>query len=126
VEQLLSSLDNERATAALYLALSYLDSREIVAVPAGLLSSLAVSQKIAGASERKILHGLVDKFLIGGRPFSWWFSSSHLFKNLTTPRPFFLKILSLPWNIAFPHGYSDVFRIRRHSRRRKRRFHGGV
>jgi len=107
-ERLLASLDNELATAALYMLLSYLCQQQHISVPDYVLAALQQRQRIVGATERRILLSMVDRHLVGGRRFEW-FNSWHLWQNLLEPGSHSAKLLKLPWRIAFPPAYAHRF-----------------
>ena len=58
-------LDNELAAASLYVMLSYLSQRRVCHTP--IISNLRASQRLVGAVELPIVHGMLDHYLIGGR-----------------------------------------------------------
>lgn len=107
-DRLLALLDNELATAALDVLLSYLCRQQLVAVPDHVLVALRQRQKIVGATERGILLAMVDRHLVGGQRFGW-FNSWHLWRNLLESGPHSVKLLKLPWRIAFPPTYAHRF-----------------
>jgi hypothetical protein len=107
-DRLLARLDNELATAALVVLLSYLCRHQLVAVPDYVLAALRQRQRIVGVTERGILLAMVDRHLVGGQRFGW-FNSWHLWRNLLEPGPHAVKLLKLPWRIAFPPTYPHRF-----------------
>ena len=82
---LFSWLDNDMATASLYLMLAYLCKHGLAQSPHPVLSRLASRQNIVGGLEEKIIHGMVDRYLLGGRPFTRLFHSSRIWATLLTP-----------------------------------------
>ena len=102
--RLVSSLGDDQATASLYVLLAFLAGHALIDVPAGVLKQLATHQSLIGPTERRTLGFLLDRYLLGGRPFTL-FHSWHAWLNLLEPGPRFAKVLMLPWRIAFPPSY---------------------
>jgi hypothetical protein len=101
-------LDNELAIASLYVVLSYIARRRLHEIPPGVLSRLLCGQKIVGAIELRVIHAILDRYLIGGKAFTRLFQSWHVLHNLLAPGSSSTKLLLLPWNIVFPSLNSDV------------------
>ena len=64
---MLGWLDNEMAAASLHLMLSYLCRRGLSSCP--VLTRLRSSQRLVGSLELRVMHAMLDHYLIGGR--SW-------------------------------------------------------
>jgi hypothetical protein len=107
-DKLLASLDNEVATAALYILLSHLSRQHHISLPDGILAALGQRQHIVGTPELGLLLAVVDRYLVAGQRFGW-FNSWHLWRNLLEPGPHSVKLLKLPWRIAFPPTYAHRF-----------------
>ena len=69
--KLLAWLDNELATAALYITLGYVASRSLGEVPPSVVPQLARRQRLVDRLQLTIIHAVFDRYLIGGR--SWNF-----------------------------------------------------
>jgi hypothetical protein len=121
---LLRLLDNERAAASLYLVLSYLCRRDLAGLSPELLTGIETRQESLGSGELWTIHALVDRYLVGGRPFFTLFSSDHIWRLMMEPSPYLVKLFSLPWYIVFPPGPADRFTVRRQMYRIARRFRG--
>ena len=104
---LLERLDNETAIASLYLLMTYISRCELFHVHPDVLARLASAQRIIGPWELKIIHGMFDRHLIGGKPFTRLFQSWHIIHDLMMPGSHTAKVLSLPWRIVFPPRYSN-------------------
>jgi hypothetical protein len=113
---LFSWLDNDMATASLYLMLAYLSRRNVVVVPDEVLGHLAASQNLLATAELRLMHAMVDRYLLGGRPFRV-FNSWHIWGNLLAPGSPSAKLLKLPWNILFPPSYPHRYSLRRQLQR---------
>ena len=105
----LERLDNESAILSLYILLTYLSRRDLFHVYPDVLARLASAQRIIGPMELKIIHGMFDNNLIGGKPFTKLFQSWHVLHNLLVPGSHTAKLLALPWRIVFPPRYADRY-----------------
>lgn len=125
-DRLLESIhDSELAAASLYLMLTYLSRRGLVACPASLLSAISSRQRIVGMWELGLIDFLLDAYLVGGRPFGRfsgdWTARTAL--NTALQRGSHLgKLFALPWNIAFPPSVASRFSVGFHARRIARIF----
>jgi Uncharacterised nucleotidyltransferase len=111
-ERLLSCLDNEMAIASLYLMLAYLCKHGLAQAAHPVLPRLASRQNVVGGLEEKMIHAMVDHYLLGGRPFTRLFHSSRIWATLLTSASRTTKLLSLPWNIFFPPSSPDRYSLR--------------
>ena len=112
--------DNELAATSLYIMLAYLSRRGLAACPSPVLSRIASRQGIIGAWERKIIELLLDTYLIGGRPYSRFFSdwTAVVVLNTLLARGSRLrKLFALPWNIVFPPFLPNRYSVGFHARR---------
>ena len=122
-EGLIESLDNEIATASLYLLLAqvrhYGFDQELDAV----LPRLAARQGLVGDAELRILNFLLENFLVGGKKFMGSFGRRHpmiestVMDTLLARGSFAGKVLSLPWNVVFPPSVPERYRVRYHTAR---------
>ena len=62
--------ENEMAIASLYVTLSYLSRCGLNSCAHSIASRLASSQDIVGALQLRIIHAMLDHYLIGGRPWN--------------------------------------------------------
>jgi hypothetical protein len=79
------------------------------------LSRLASGQDLVGPWELGIIHSLLANYLIGGRPFTRWFSDWHatiVLNTMLAPGSHAGKLLSLPWNLVFPPPIADRYSMR--------------
>jgi hypothetical protein len=112
-DSLLSWLDNDMAIASLYLMLVYLSRKGLDQSAAPILSHLARSQHVVGTLERRIILDMVDHYLVGGRPFTRFFTAWHatiMLATLLGPARA-TKLLSLPWNLVFPPNVPDRYSV---------------
>jgi Uncharacterised nucleotidyltransferase len=121
---LLGWMDNELASASLYLMLSYLSQRGLYQPAPDLLSRLESRQDLVRGVERAIIHTLVHRHLVSGRPFTRLFRVEHVWETLLAPGPHLWKLPLLPWNIVFPPAAPDRYRLRYHVGRIARRWRG--
>jgi hypothetical protein len=108
-------LDNETAIASLYVMLVYLSRCGLHQFAPSILSRLASSQDLVGAAELRVIHALLDHYLIGGKPSTRWFSDWHATITLNTmlaPGSHAAKLLALPWNVVFPPPIPDRYSMR--------------
>ena len=122
-DRLVSSLDNELATASTYVLIAYLSRMKHPGVPRSIACDLRNRQNLIGDPELAVLLALIEKFLVAGRPYSY-FHSWHIWQNLFKPGVHMRKVLMLPWRIAFPPTYPDRFNARVQARRAKRWIQG--
>jgi hypothetical protein len=105
---LIESLDNEIATASLYLLLVQLRKYGFDEGLAAVVPRLAARQRIVGDSELRILNFLLETFLVDGKKFMGSFGRRHpmiesvVMDTLLARGAFAGKVLSLPWNVVFP------------------------
>ncbi|MCS6926622.1 MAG: nucleotidyltransferase family protein, partial [Candidatus Binatia bacterium] len=66
-ERILDWIRGSPAAAHLYLLLSYLDLHHLTDVGPAILSALSTSQPSLGPLNRKILHTVIDRYLVNGR-----------------------------------------------------------
>jgi Uncharacterised nucleotidyltransferase len=124
----LGSLDNEMALASLYVLLSYLSRHALHHPPSHVMRHLAGHQRIVAKPELAVIHAILDRYLVGGRPFTRLFSDWHatiVMNALLRPGRHVAKLASLPWALMFPpgteHRYSISYQGERIARLFKRR-----
>jgi hypothetical protein len=69
--KLLALTGNDVPTAALHVLASYLDCRSFIQLPSTVHAALAVRQKLVGAGQLRVIHAVLDRHLIGGRPWRY-------------------------------------------------------
>ena len=114
-DQLLSWLDNPMAVASLYVMLSYLSRNNLCRVAPPILSRLASSQDVIGPLALRIIHSMLDEYLLGGRPYSRFIRDWHVSIALSTllaPGSSGRKLASVPWNILFPPSVTERYSVR--------------
>ncbi len=70
---LLGWVDNVMAIASLYVMLAYLSRHGFEPCSASVLSRLASGQDIVGPLQLRVIHAMLDHYLIGGRPWNYVF-----------------------------------------------------
>jgi hypothetical protein len=115
-DQLAVGFHDDQPTACMYLLLACLARHELVQLPRGLLSTLAARQTLIGPAELRLINSLVDRYLLDGRPMRL-FQSWHVWLNLLEPGPRFIKVLRLPWRVAFPPTCPHRFNVGTQARR---------
>jgi hypothetical protein len=114
-DELLSWLDNPMAVASLHVMLSYLSRHGLCQVEPSILSRLASSQEVIGPSVLRIIHSMLDTYLLGGRPFSRFIREWHasiVLSTLLAPGSSSRKLASVPWNILFPPSVAARYSVR--------------
>ena len=114
-DELLGWLDNPMAVASLYVMLSYLSRNNLCRVAPPILSRLASSQEVIGRLVLRIIHSMLDKYLLGGRPFSRFIRDWHVsivLSALLAPGSSGAKLASVPWHIAFPPSIAERYSVR--------------
>jgi hypothetical protein len=113
---LLTSLDNEVATASLLVLLDYLQRHRLAELPDGIISALLDRQRLMTTAECRLLGSLIHRYLVGGQRFKA-FNSCHVWLNSLAPGPSIFKLLRLPWRIAFPPSYRGRLDARAQAKR---------
>jgi hypothetical protein len=63
----------------------------------------------------RIIHRILDKHLLGGRPFSRFIREWHvsiMLSTLLAPGSSGVKLASVPWNILFPPSIAERYSVR--------------
>jgi Uncharacterised nucleotidyltransferase len=119
-DELLGWLDNPMAIGSLYVMLSYLCRNSLYQVHPPILTWLASSQDVIGPSVLRVLHSILDKYLVGGRPFSRLVRDWHVsivLSTLLAPGLSGRKLASVPWNVLFPPSVAERYSVRFQIRR---------
>jgi hypothetical protein len=111
-DRLLGWTDNESALASLYLLVTYLSRHALWVPDSELLSRLGASQRIIGSLELRIVHAMLDRYLLLGKPFTRAFHSARVWETLFGPGRGPTKLVRLPWGILFPSTSPDRFTLR--------------
>lgn len=114
-DDLLGWLDNPMASASLYLMLSFLSRHGLCQVDPSILSRLASSQSALGPFALRVLHRVLERYLIGGKPFSRFIRHWHvsiLLSTLLAPGSSGRKLAAVPWNILFPPSITERYSVR--------------
>lgn len=104
-ENLLAWIERSPTAASLYLLLSYLDSRGLLALPEGILRRLGASQRVFGWYTLAAVHRIVDRYLLEGAGFNILFSRRTLriaWDTLTLPLPASSRVLLMPIQLCMP------------------------
>jgi hypothetical protein len=126
-DELIGWLDNPMVAASLYLMLSYLSRNRLYQVDSPILSRLASSQNVIGPSALWFLHGMLDRYLVGGSPLSRFPSEwqvAIVLSTLLAPGSSGKKLASVPWNILFPPSIAERYSARYQLRRIGRALRG--
>ena len=113
-------LDSDKSSIALHQMLIFLSRRG--AFPAGspFLAWLGARQRTVGAFESKIIQGILDTYLMAGRPFPRYVGAWHasaVFNALLAPGVPAVKLARIPWNVLFPPAFTGRYDLRWQSRR---------
>jgi len=114
-DRLLAGLDNPLAAASLHMLLSYLQRHGFYRVDAPIHARLTSPRSLADHLALEAVHGLLDRYLICGKPFLRLFSAWHasiVLATLLAPGPSTHKLAALPWNIVFPPGVAERYSAR--------------
>jgi hypothetical protein len=113
-DKLMAMLDNEMAAASLCVMLSYLERHRLLGAQPSVLARLLGAQRLVQPVELALLHRMLDLHLLSAKPAFRLFQTWHVVANLITPGPPLWKVLRLPWNIAFPPGMAERYRLAYH------------
>lgn len=104
--------DNPLAVASLHLLLHYLVEQGCARLPESVLPALLAGQRLITPVERALLERAIDRHLVAGRP-ERLYQTWHLWDNLMKPGHWSVKLLELPWKIAFPPSRPGRYRAGR-------------
>jgi hypothetical protein len=113
-DELLGWIDNRMAAASLYVMLSYLSRLSLCRIEPRIISRLAARQDVIGPLVLRIIHGMLDRYLLGGRPFSRVIRDWHVSIALSTllaPGSSGKKLASVPWNVLFPPSITERYSV---------------
>jgi hypothetical protein len=105
-------VDNEAAMASTYLLAAYLARHGLNVAPEPILSRLRSAQRTFRAWDLRLVHALIDRYVLEGRIFPPLFHSSRLVHPLLTPRAALTKLLLVLWNVAFPASAHGRYTLR--------------
>jgi len=104
-EQIVDWLHSSVASTYLYLMLTYLVKYQLIAIAPEILHRLFLSQRSFGKMNLKIMHVLIDHYLVDGRGFGQVLSLRNLdilWKTLLFSGPPFRNLMLVPWTILLP------------------------
>lgn len=111
---------NETAARHVFVALNYLHRRELIEPPAEVWRGLARGRASIGAGGVRILHRIIDEFMVRGalhRGFDSEALVNMRWETLLGEGPAWRKRLQLPWRTLFPPAPAGRYSPRRHLRR---------
>jgi len=127
-DRVLAELENnELAAVSLLIMLACLSGHGLAPCASPQLPRIASRQRIIGAWERKIIERLLNTHLIGGRPFTRFFTkwTALIVLNTLLARSSRLrKLFALPWNIVFPPSLPNRYTVSFHAGRISRFLRG--
>jgi len=102
-DDVLASLDRSPATAGhLYAALTYLEARGLAAAPAAPLEGLRRRQRAFGRTSLRLVHAMIDRFMVAGAPQGRLLSLDRArvaWRTLLLPDPPLRNLARLPWSL---------------------------
>jgi hypothetical protein len=104
-ERLLAGVDRSATAVSLYLLLSYLDSRRLIALPREILHRLSVAQRVFGGWTLAAAHRIIDRYLLDGTRYGVFLSRRTLqvtWDTLALPMPAACKVLLMPVQLCMP------------------------
>lgn len=117
---LLSSLELSTTAGHVYVILSYLVRHRVVTLPLDTLSRLYKAQKNINSVSLFMLHSIVHKYLLNGRPtgrFITPFNAKIIWETLLSPKDANQNLVLVFWNLIFPPGEKNRYSISRLLRR---------
>jgi len=99
-EQILDWLHGSAAALPLYLLLTYLQRFHLIDVDPEALRELSLRQRSLGNLSLTVLHALIDRYLVDGRPLGPILSLRNLpilWNTLLLPGPPWRNLLLIPW-----------------------------
>jgi hypothetical protein len=114
---MLGILENDDAIAALYIMLTYLRHLGLYRTEEPIVSTLFSRQRKIGAIDLRLIHGILDRHLVGGAPFPRWFSSWQaliVLKTLFGNDRSATKLGKVLWNMLFPPSLPDRYHLKFH------------
>ena len=104
-DQILDWLHGSVAPTHLYLMFTYLDQYQLIDISPDILHRLFLRQRAFGNMNLKIVHTLIDRYLVDGRAFVQVLSLRNLdilWKVLLLPGPPLRNLIVAPWIILLP------------------------
>ncbi len=104
-DHIIGWLDNSLACRYLYLMLTWLDRYNLIDIDREVLKKLCSVQKTLGKPSLKIMHKMIDDYVVGGNDFGRILTSDNLtivWKTLLSTHSPQRNLALLPWNILFP------------------------
>jgi hypothetical protein len=101
-ERIIDWLDGSVAASYLYLLLSYLERHRLVAIAPEILRELFSRQRSFGRMNLKILHVLIDRYVVDGRSLGPLVSARNfaiLWRTLLSPGPPSRNVVRTLWNL---------------------------
>jgi hypothetical protein len=101
-EKILEWLHGSVATAPLYLLLTYLQRHRLIDVAPEILAELSHRQQPLGPPTLAILHALIDRYVVDGRPHGPILNKRHLsilWNTLLLPGSPWRNMLRVPWQL---------------------------
>jgi hypothetical protein len=102
-EQILDWLHGSAAALPLYLLLTYLQRFHLIDVDPEVLRELSLRQRSLGNLSLTVLHALIDRYLVDGRPLGPILSLRNLpilWNTLLLPGPPWRNLLLIPWYLV--------------------------
>lgn len=90
------------AATSLYLLLSYLSRHRLVDIDPQILRALRARQRSFGGVNLRMLHAVIDRYVVSGRPFGHLMSARNfdiVWRNLSSPRRPSHNLLQLLWDL---------------------------
>lgn len=109
--------NNTASASYLYLLLSYLNKNNLIDVPDHYLKSLKLKNTNMAYINRSILFSIINRFLLDERHNRRFINNnvlSIIWETLLHPSSSTSNIIKLPYNIMFPPGSSDRYKLRFH------------
>lgn len=95
-------LPNSVAVVHLCLLLTYLHTYRLINIAPEILHTLLVQQHAFGTANLKLMHTLIDRYIVDGKPFGYVRSLRHLdivWQTCLLPGPPWQNLLRVPWNL---------------------------
>jgi len=113
--QIFSWLNDDSLRLFLYTELSYLKRNNILTVQVEFYNQLEIEFSAAANINIKILHSIIDNYIVAGKHFSSMLTSNNVgivWKTLLQNGQPLLNLVSLPGNILFPPNNPERFDLR--------------
>jgi hypothetical protein len=90
------------AVVHLYLLLTYLNKYRLINIAPEILQALLVQQHAFGTVNLKLMHALIDRYIVDGKPFGYVRSLRHLdiiWQTCLLPGPPWHNLIRVPWHL---------------------------